>query len=106
MHVTSTCLQAYNFEKRFTLPCYYHCLHVCVCVCPTSCLSSQLFGEPDADEDVSPDTEATGGGLGEQGEEGEGEEVPMMNDGFTEGVTGRYSRITAGCTFILSCSMT
>ena len=35
-------------------------------------LFSQLFGEPDADNDVSPETEEGEGGEGEEGEKMEG----------------------------------
>ena len=54
----------------------------CTCVLP----HSQLFGEPDADEDVSPDTEATDADDG-VGSVDHGEDVPM-SDGLTDGVDG------------------
>ena len=70
-------------------------------------VSSQLFGEPDADEDVSPDTEATdeqdsgghksggqkSGDLGEHDSGGQGEGVPM-SDGLSDGVNGMHNFIS------------
>lgn len=62
-------------------------------------MSSQLFGEPDADEDVSPDTETAAAaatdngspeGKQEKEDEEEGRGVPM-DDTPSDGLKGKFS---------------
>lgn len=70
---------------KFHVKCQFFLYVPPFCTCVSS--HSQLFGEPDVDEDVSPDTEATDGDDGDNGSGDHGEDVPM-SDGLTDGVDG------------------